>query len=347
MKRSGWWVSFAWGVLLVPMLSGWAQAQSVPTQTHTFNVTSGGLTGWNGCICCYCTPTQRTPQSSGDNLDITLAADTIGYTYVSIQITVGYTYSQAGGSTFNVLLNGTAIGAGPSLTANTGCNQFGTATATTTLTLNPGNTLYNVGAVNTLRFTSTTGSCWGLLNGTTSGWCLQIVVTGLNQDPFAPTNPVQIGPDGFTIPVGGTCAGSTVRLRATVADPDNDDCFLETEFQPISVFFTQQPNFAGNPAPAGQDAVVDVTGVALGSYHWAIRSVDEFDFVSPWVSFGSNSEIVADVVMDNSVKPPAPIDNKNHGGGDCDISVGAAGTVLSPALLGLALLGFGLGRRKR
>jgi len=336
MNRSGFLGSLVASALILPFLSAGASAQQQITQTVTWtNANQNGMTGWSGPTF-LCVANNRTVYNSNQPLTLTWT-DTTGaiVSAVRVDMSINWQYLYNPLPVFNVSINGV--------------QQSGT--------LNPNGTQSNCSA-NTLTQTSYEAdiTSWTPMGSTTNTYAslnvnqtfmIQLVITQLNLPPDVPANPVQIGPDGKTIPVGGVCAGGTVRLRATVSDPDNDDCFLEAEFQPISFFFQQAPNFAGNAAPAGQDAVVDVTNVQPGSYHWAIRTVDPFDFRSGWVSFGNNSEITADVVVDSAVKPPAPIDSVNHGGGDCQISVGAAGGLLSPALLGFALLGFGLGRRRR
>jgi hypothetical protein len=181
---------------------------------------------------------------------------------------------------------------------------------------------------------------------TSANWCVRLTITGLNQAPLDPTNTGQLNPGVGSIPTGGTTTSKTVRMRATVNDPDSNDCFLEAEFATVLTFFSNSPNFIGSPVASGQDAFVDATNLQDGSYHWQVRSVDPFNFRSGWVSYGLNSEVAADVVVNTSLPPPKGIDPRNHGAGDCDVSVGFGAGLLAPALMGLALLGFGLSRRR-
>jgi hypothetical protein len=357
--------SMLWSALLVPALLGVAAAQTTPTQTIYFSSSGTNNQGWTYCYCCYCSPQYRTPQSIGDGLTLGPFPDLIGYAYVRVTVECRWGIDQAGGTTYTIHMNGTGtqneIGPVPASGTSNSCQAPGSASSTTypslggaaeySIDLQPTNTIYNVGGNNSIRFVNTSGNfCRGLTDGPANGgpstWMVKITITGLNQPPQTPTNLGQIGPDGKGIGVGGTCFGADITLRATVDDPDADDCYLEAEIVAPTVFFSNSPNFTGNPAPSGNFGQVVAQGLPEGPYHWQVRAGDEFDFLSPWVSFGSNSEIVPDVIMSNAVVSAKPIDSVNHGGGDCNISAGFAGGLLSPALLGLALLAFGMARKK-
>ncbi|HKR55557.1 MAG TPA: hypothetical protein VJS20_04605 [Gemmatimonadales bacterium] len=343
MERSKFFGAMTLAVLGIAAMAGDASAQQQITQTITWtNSNQTGMTGWSGPTF-LCVANNRTVYNSNAPLGLAWT-DTTGaiVNAVRVDLSINWQYLYNPLPVFNISINGVQQ---PGTLNPNGTQTNCSANTLTQTSYETGITSWNPMGANTLTITPTT-TTYACLNVNQS-FMVQIVVTQLNLPPADPTNPVQVGPDGKTIPVGGVCAGSTVRLRATVADPDNDDCFLEAEFQPTSVFFTQEPNFGGNPAPAGQNAIVDVTGVSPGSYHWAIRTVDPFDFRSNWISFGNNSEIVADVIVDSAVKPPPPIDAVNHGGGDCEISTGAGSGWLPPALLGLIVLAFGLARLRR
>jgi len=337
-------------LLLIPVLCGMAMAQATPTQIVTYaTADTNNFVGWQNCYTCYCFPQQRTP-TPGGTLDMTFT-DTIGYSYVSIQIEVGWGVNCVGNSSaYTVALNGTNLGNGSAGT--TGCQcyyQVAGATVTQTFQgapLVPGNSVYLPGATNVIRFTQTGANYqFGLVN-TSSNWCVRITITGLNQAPLDPTNTAQLNPGVGSIPTGGTTASHTVRLRATVNDPDANDCFLEAEVRPVLSFFADVPNFTGSPVASGQDAFVDATNLTDNSYHWHARTVDPFDFRSGWVSHGLNSEVAADFVINTALPPPKGIDPRNHGAGDCNISVGFGAGLLAPALLGFALLGLGFSRRR-
>ena len=329
-------------VVALFLMAGAAQAQVVQTIDFSASQLQGAWAS-GGCG----TGNERGTSTGGANMDMTWT-DTTGATdsgVVQIEIQANWKFFCSGGG-YTLSVNGTALGNGTQPSNNNNCNCNASPFETTTQTIGPGTFPWTPGESNTLTWTCSGGSWIGVMDNGQS-WSIRVIVTMLNQPPDVPANAVQIGPDGKTIPVGGTCKGTTVRLRATMADPDNDACYMEAEFQPITYFFQGLPNYGGNPAPAGQDAFVDVTNLIQGSYHWQVRAVDPFAFISPWVSFGGNSEVTADVVVDTSLKPPAPIDGKNHGGGDCDVSVGGSVGFLSPALLGLALLGLAFVRRRR
>ncbi|HKR55558.1 MAG TPA: hypothetical protein VJS20_04610 [Gemmatimonadales bacterium] len=267
-------------------------------------------------------------------------------TVVQIQIEAAWKFWCAGGG-YTVAVNGTDMGAGGTPTNTNNCSCNAAPFETSTQVIGPGSFAWTPNGSNTISFTCTSASWIGVMDNATN-WSVRITVTLLNQPPLPPAGAVQLNASGQTIPVGGTTNSTTLRMRATITDPDNDDCFLEAEVQPTAIFFFDTPNFAGTPSPAGNNAFVEATGLGDGGYHWQVRAVDPFDFTSPWQSFGNNSEALPDVLINTTAAPVAKAqDNENHSGGDCDISVGAGGGLLSPALAALALLGFGLARRRR
>jgi len=342
--------SVVMGVLLIPLLCGLAMAQAPPVQVITYSAAdTNNFAGWQNCYTCYCFPQQRTP-TPGGNLDMTFT-DTIGYSYVSIQVELAWGVNCAGGgSLFNVFLNGTQLGAGSAAPTSCQCYQSGSGVAGTQTfqgaPLTPGNSVYLPGASNVLRFTQAGASYQFGLTNNSSNWCVRLTITGQNQAPLDPTNTGQLNPGVGSIPTGGSTSNKTVRLRATVNDPDSNDCYLEAEVATVLTFFSNNSNFTGTAVASGQDAFVDATNLTDGSYHWHVRAVDPFDFKSGWVSHGLNSEVAADFIVNTVLPKPKGIDPRNHGAGDCNISVGFAGGLLSPALLGFALLAFGLSRRR-
>jgi len=173
-----------------------------------------------------------------------------------------------------------------------------------------------------------------------------LTITGQNQDP----NDIAVGTmsqlsAGQGVGVGGVAKATTVTLRGTVSDPDDNDCYMQVEVQPTNVFFTGTPNFQGAPTFSGTDASVDATDLADGPYHWQARAVDSLGFTSNWVSFGGNSEIAGDFGVDTSL-PAVKATLVEEEPGKCAISAGSAAGFLSPALFGLALFGFGFARRR-
>jgi hypothetical protein len=316
--------------------------------TQVIDFPAGQITGaWaaGGCA----TGNERGSSTIGAAMTMTWT-DTTGApnsSVVQIQIEANWKFWCSGGG-YTVAVNGTDMGAGttPSNTNNCVCNAspFGS----TTQVIGPGSFTWNSNGSNTVSWTISATAWIGIMDNSQSpNWAARITVTMLNQGPDDPTNLGQIGSDGKGIGVAGVSFGGSLTLRATVADPDFDDCFLEAEFHPTSVFFPGTPNYVGAAAPSGTYATISLTGVPDGAYHWRVRSVDEFDVQSAWVSFGANSEAVADVVVNSTFEPPAPLSTEDHGAGDCDLAASAAGVSWPSAVAGLALIAFGLVRRRR
>lgn len=322
-------------------LASTAHAQQQVTQTVTWSAANQqGMTG-GGSYLCY-----QNDRYLGYNPGLTMTftwTDTtmapLGSVRIDVSINSHYFYSGLGFQfAVNSVIQSNTL---TTTTQNTNCsgNQL------FTITFETGITTWNPGGTNTITMNHTTGNGYFGFSPNQS-YMAQFLITQLNLNPDPPTNLGQIGPDGKGIGVGGICASPNITLRATVSDPDNDECYLEAEVAAPTVFFTNTPNWVGAPSPSGTFATIAVLGLAPGTYHWQVRAGDEWDFLSPYVSFGGNSEVTKDFDINLSANVAKPVDDLNHGGGDCNISAGIAGGLMSPALLGLALLAFGLARKK-
>jgi hypothetical protein len=342
MNRDTLPVLFLAALLVTPLMALDSSAQG-NTQTVTWSQSSQtGMTGWSGPTY-FCVTNHRTLYNSNQPLEMAWT-DTTGAIVgaVRVELAMNWQYIYNPPMQYTVSINGVQQPGTLTPTTNTPNNCSNVTLWETEY--EPGITTFNPLGNNTLTLQpNSTG--YASLN-LASTFMAQIVVTQLNLPPADPTNLGQIGADGKGIGVGGVAVGGNVTLRATVTDPDFDDCFLEAEVQAPTVFFPGTPNYVGSPSASGTFATVDLTGLPEGAYHWRIRSVDEFDVRTAWVSFGGNSEIVGDFLVNNNFAPPKPLDGTNHGGGDCTISAGAMSGALFPALFGAALLAFGLRRRR-
>ena len=280
------------GVLLVPFLSAVAVAQQVVTYSAA---DTNNFSGWQNCYTCYCAPTQRTP-TPGDSLNMTFT-DTIGHSYVSIQVEVAWGVNCVGStSAYSVAINGASLGAGsPGSTACSCYNPAG-ATVTQTFTLAPGNTNYVPNGTNVLRFTQTGSNYqFGIINNT-SNWCVRLTITGLNQNPGPPQNVHQAADAGGGAQPVGYVSNSTIFFRGRVTDPDPDNTLgLQAEILPAGTPFaatvtgtlvqTAAAGFVPNGSVAEVPLNMATAGLPSGAYHWRVRAIDPVGALSPWVEF--------------------------------------------------------------
>ena len=323
-------------------LASTAHAQQQITQTVTW--TPSQQTGWTGGLTYLCYQNDRyLGYNPGNTMTFTWTDTTtapIGAVRIDVSINSHYNYA---GLVFQFAVNGVVQSNSLTTTSqNTTCSS----NQAFTIQFETGITAWTPGGSNTITMNHQSGNGYFGFNPNAS-YQVQFLITQLNLEPFPPSNLTQIDGEGSGIPVGGTCIGSSLTLRALVTDPDSDPCYIEAEFQPPLVFFTGTPTHVGIPTNSGNLATIDMVNVPEGPYHWQVRTVDPLGFKSPWVSFGNNSEIVADVVVDHDIPPPAVADVVNHGAGDCNISAAAAPGTLIPGILAAALMAFGLARRRR
>ena len=114
-----------------------------------------------------------------------------------------------------------------------------------------------------------------------------------NADPDIPATLGQFKNDGTTsITTGGFTNETTVKLKATVSDPDvGDTVKLQIEVQPVGTPFTNTLTFGSSLVANGTTVTAIVPGLSNGTgYHWQARTVDSSDDVSAWTSFGGNAD---------------------------------------------------------
>ncbi len=107
------------------------------------------------------------------------------------------------------------------------------------------------------------------------------------------------------IDVGGALAATTLRLGATLSDPDLDSTRLELEVRATGIAFTGVPTASG---PLGLGAsTLTVAGLAdVTGYKWRARAVDVTGRASAWVEFGANAPDAVDFAIAIPDAPTAP-----------------------------------------
>ena len=326
-----------WMAALALMAAVEARAQD---QTVTFTSTSAGISGGarNGCV--------NADWYVQDGRQITFTwTDTTGAATGKVRVEAFMRWSYYSQSSLDVDVEINGVDQPEPLESPTSQPQSCGQSEVTGSTHETGITTWNPLAQNSLTLTVPQGGT--AVFNITGAFMFEIRVTKLNDPPAPPASLAQRGQDAKGIAVGGVTAFKTVEIRAAVTDPDGDQVHLEAEIRPVTVFFTGEPTVAGAPVASGQTAGVTWTGIPDGPYHWQVRTVDENGERSPWVSFGDNSEVLADFRIDSSVQAP-PVDLvDDHGGGDCGISVGRARPFLIPMFIGFAVAAAFLARRRR
>jgi hypothetical protein len=178
---------------------------------------------------------------------------------------------------------------------------------------------------------------------TTGAFMVQVQITKLNEAPAAPAQILQhelLNPTikNKSLPVGGRTVIKGMQFSAVINDPDvGDSIHVEIEIQPTQVFFTGVPTVLGAPVTVTAEAtpvLINVPNLVDGAYHWQVRTVDAAGEASPWVSFGANSEVLADFTIDSAALSVPPLDFEDHGSGDCTLTAG----VMPRLAPGLALI---------
>ncbi|MBI4421372.1 MAG: hypothetical protein HY560_11155, partial [Gemmatimonadetes bacterium] len=106
--------------------------------------------------------------------------------------------------------------------------------------------------------------------------------------PGLPTSLQQFRGDSTTvIPQAAIIGSTTVVLKATVSDAENDMVRLEVEVKPTRAF-TGSNTVRGELVASGSVAAVRVSNLDDDSdYHWRARAVDATGLASGWVEFGT------------------------------------------------------------
>ncbi|MBI4827081.1 MAG: hypothetical protein HY807_11800 [Nitrospirae bacterium] len=107
--------------------------------------------------------------------------------------------------------------------------------------------------------------------------------------PDSPAGVTQYKTNGVTvIPQGGTTEEVTVRVFATISDPDLDNVQLQVEFIESANTFANAPNCNSPYVLSGDDATAPCSGLVVGKlYKWQAR-VSDGTGTSAWVQFGGS-----------------------------------------------------------
>jgi hypothetical protein len=175
--------------------------------------------------------------------------------------------------------------------------------------------------------------------------------------PELPTGLGQFKSDGTTtVPIGGVTNESVATFKATVTDLDAGNMLkIQVEAKPVGTTFTNIATATSVTAVAtGSDATAMVSGLVDDvGYHWQVRTCDQNNRCSGWVSFGGNPETAADFYANPNPEPPAapdqtklgqfqsdgttPISTGGHTGGlvSTSVTVVLTGSVTDPDPLGV------------
>jgi photosystem II stability/assembly factor-like uncharacterized protein len=232
----------------------------------------------------------------GDGLAFTIATTTLGApTGVSTDPTPTYTWTALPGAAYYYLWVTDSGQAGKIATwyaaAQAGCaGGTGTCRITPTTALDSGPVTWAIQAWNS--------GGYGAWSPTAS---FQV-----DRLPAVPTGRAQRQADGTTpIPLGGTATSRTVVFRATGTDLDaGQKVRLQVEVKPVGTAFTGSVSCYSVLVNSGTPATCQVTGLALGRYHWRVRAKDSLNAVSAWASYATNAESAADFIV--STAPALP-----------------------------------------
>ncbi|MBX7120189.1 MAG: Ig-like domain-containing protein, partial [Gemmatimonadaceae bacterium] len=122
--------------------------------------------------------------------------------------------------------------------------------------------------------------------------------------PASPTLLTQRRTDGTTdIALGGTTPETSVRLGATVTDPDaGDQVRLEVELRPVGEALTNTATASSVPVAAGGIASVTIPGLTDDTqYRWQARAVDQSGRASAWVRFSPSGATFRVALAPNAI----------------------------------------------
>jgi hypothetical protein len=172
------------------------------------------------------------------------------------------------------------------------------------------------------------------------------VLSAVNERaPSLPQSIAQLRGDSVTtIAIGQTTTDSVIVFKAALRDPNPQDSVrLEVEAVPLTSPLSGTATHQSAYVAVGQNAWIRARGLVENTaYHWQARACDQTGRCSAWVSFGGNSETVADFVV-NAVPENPAIDalslNQFNGanvipvGGGTGGGVGSAQTVTFKAIV--------------
>ncbi|SVE03774.1 uncharacterized protein METZ01_LOCUS456628, partial [marine metagenome] len=100
----------------------------------------------------------------------------------------------------------------------------------------------------------------------------------------------------IVVPVGGK-GTDRIDIKAVLIDPEEDPLQLEVEVRPLNGRFLGRATHVSGHIPSGHTAVISITGITEGPYHYQARAKDSDGGYSKWVSFGNNNETDPDFIF--------------------------------------------------
>ena len=150
----------------------------------------------------------------------------------------------------------------------------------------------------------------------------------------------QYNSKGFVVPVGGKVT-DRIDIKAVLTDPDEDPLHLEVEVRPLNGKFLGRATHVSGHIPSGHTAVISLTGIKEGTYHYQARAKDSDGGYSKWVSFGNNNETDPDFIFSKGKKHKGP-GGKDDGDKNrvslCGASVVKSGKITAGLVIGLLLV---------
>lgn len=247
--------------------------------------------------------------SDGSTQTISGNASFYDVNIVSTNMASGRAIKFAGGSVQNISGTFTAVGSKSNklmLQSTNGANWFIDAAAASVSYVSVGGST-NIGNSFCATYSEDSGSnlSWNISSQET---CALSIIP--NHTPEMPSDLAQKKNDSI-IPVGGRINGETITFTAIGTDPDEDDSLsLCVQKKPIGIALDLFEETCGAMVVYSGEAVavsVPMSDIETGvDYHWQARLKDAAGNISPWVSFGNNSEAEVDFgrYIYNPVTPP-------------------------------------------
>ncbi|MFN2571257.1 MAG: BACON domain-containing protein [Gemmatimonadales bacterium] len=126
--------------------------------------------------------------------------------------------------------------------------------------------------------------------------------------PGTPQSIAQLRGDSVTaIVIGQTNSDTVTVFKAVVSDSNaRDSVRLEVEAVPVASPFSNTPTQVSAFVAVGQQAWIRARGLAENAaHHWQARACDKTARCSAWVSFGGNSELAADFLVNAVAENPS------------------------------------------
>ncbi|HUV72454.1 MAG TPA: DUF1349 domain-containing protein [Clostridia bacterium] len=148
---------------------------------------------------------------------------------------------------------------------------------------------------------------------------------GANQNPNNPSNLGQLKTDNSIITAGTWVNVDSVKVGATVSDPDSSDTlylcyekdFIGTAFSDTEDACSGGTAYSGSPLSLS----VTISGLSEEGYHWQVRVKDAANAYSSWVAFGDG--VTQDFGVDTSPPTGGTVYDGSEEGVDKDFNDGS------------------------